>query len=140
VISVLYRLGDALRRRARGCSPAAEGVLGEDAAHRFLRGHGCTVVARNYRPSSGAGEIDLVVWDGPVLVFVEVKTRATGDFGTPDRAVDADKQRFLSRVAHQYALRAGVDWEKVRFDIVAVTLGPALRVEWLKDAFRPPRT
>ena len=69
----------------------ARGQLGEDLAHRFLRRHGCTVVARNYRPRHGGGEIDLVAWDGGTLAIVEVKTRASDEFGAPERAVDAGK-------------------------------------------------
>jgi len=127
----LYRAADVLRRRRFG---ANHGRLGEDLAHRYLRRHGCTVVARNYRAMSGAGEIDLVVWHGRTLVFVEVKTRATNDFGEPDRAVDDEKQGRLLRAARDYARRAGVDWGATRFDLVSVTLGKPARVEWLRDA------
>jgi putative endonuclease len=92
------------------------------------------VVARNYRPPSGHGEIDLVAWHGENLVFVEVKTRDTAEFGEPARAVDAEKQLHLTRAARDYARRAGVEWPRVRFDIVAITLSPR-RIEWLRDAF-----
>ena len=104
-------------------------------AHRYLRSRGCTIVARNYRPRSGTGEIDLVAWHGEKLVFVEVKTRATVEFGQPDRAVDAEKRQHLGRAARDYARRAGVGWDRTRFDIVAVVLSPR-RIEWIRDAFR----
>ena len=81
----VYRAADALRRRARADN---HGMIGEDLAHRYLRSQGCTIVARNYRTRSGSGEIDLVAWHGGVLVFVEVKTRESSEFGPPDRAVD----------------------------------------------------
>ena len=131
MLSLLYRAADALRRRSLA---ADHGRMGEDMAHRYLRGHGCTVVAHNYRPRSGNGEIDLVVWHREKLVFVEVKTRATAEFGEPDRAVDAEKRMHLTRAARDYARRAGVEWQQVRFDIVAVILSPR-RIEWLRDAF-----
>jgi len=131
MMSLLYRLGDALRRRS---GAADHGRLGEDMAHRYLRGHGCTVVARNYRPRSGNGEIDLVAWHREKLVFVEVKTRATAEFGEPEGAVDAEKRQHLARAARDYARRAGVGWEKARFDIVAVVLSPR-RIQWIQDAF-----
>jgi putative endonuclease len=131
MLGLLYRLSDALRRRSLGTD---HGRMGEDLAHRYLRGCGCTVVARNYRPRSGNGEIDLVAWHGDKLVFVEVKTRATVEFGQPERAVDAEKRGHLTRAARDYARRAGVDWNHVRFDIVAVVLRPR-RVEWIRDAF-----
>jgi putative endonuclease len=129
----LYRSADALRRRRFGGN---HGRLGEDLAHRYLRSHGCTVVARNYRAMSGSGEIDLVVWQEQTLVFVEVKTRATNEFGDPDRAVDAEKEGRLRRAARDYARRSGVDWGKTRFDLVNVTLEKPPRVEWLRDAVR----
>lgn len=132
MIGLLYRAADALRRRALPFNP---GRGGEDIAHRYLRRRGCTVVARNYRPRSGPGEIDLVVWHGERLVFVEVKTRSTAEFGTPDRAVDAAKRDALERAARDYARRANVGWETTRFDIVSVVLERPVRVEWLQDAF-----
>ncbi len=131
MLSIMYRVADALRRRSLS---ANHGRIGEDIAHRFLRGHGCTVVARNYRPPSGHGEIDLVVWHREELVFVEVKTRDTADFGEPERAVDAEKRLHLIRAARDYARRAGVEWQNVRFDVVAIILSPR-RIEWLRDMF-----
>ena len=111
------------------------GRIGEDLAHRYLRKHGCTVIARNYRARSGPGELDLVAWHGEMLVFVEVKTRSTEEFGTPDRAVDQEKRTALERTAREYARRANVGWERTRFDIVSVVLGKPVRVEWMRDAF-----
>jgi putative endonuclease len=131
VIGWIYRVADAVRRRTQD-----HGRVGEDYAHRYLRSKGCTVVARNYRPRSGAGEIDLVAWHGQTLAFVEVKTRATAEFGDPESAVDAEKQAKVQRAARDYARRAGVDWARTRFDIVSVVLENGPRIEWLRDAFR----
>ena len=132
MISLLYRAADALRHRRR---PDDHGRIGEDFAHRHLRRHGCTVVARNYRTLSGSGEIDVIAWDGEKLAFVEVKTRATTEFGAPESAVDAEKRVRVQRAARDYARRAGVPWEKTRFDIVSVVLNPTPVIEWLRDAF-----
>ena len=115
------------------------GRRGEDLAHRFLRRQGFCVVARNYRSRCGY-EIDLVARDKDALVFVEVKSRATDEFGTPDRAVDPEKQAHIERAAREYARRAGVDWGIVRFDIVNVLLTRPPQVELLRDAFGPKRT
>ena len=131
MLGLIYRAADALRRRSLA---ANHGRIGEDMAHRYLRSRGCTVVARNYRPPAGHGEIDLVVRHGEKLVFVEVKTRDSADFGEPERAVDSEKQVHLTRAARDYARRAGVEWQYVRFDIVSVILAPR-RIEWLRDAF-----
>jgi len=133
VLGLLYRLSDALRRKTLGDD---HGRMGEDLAHRYLTRHGCRVVARNYRPRSGHGEIDLVVWEGATLVFVEVKSRASEDFGTPDSAVDQEKQEHLRRAARDYVRRTESTWEKTRFDIVSVVLVQPPRIVWLRDAFR----
>jgi putative endonuclease len=140
---LLYAFADRLRhiaRRRRWPADQATGRFGEDLAHRLLRRQGYRVVARNWRPRSGAGEVDLVAWDGPVLVFVEVKTRGTEEFGTPDRAIDSEKQATLARAAREYTRRAGVAWERVRFDVVSVLLGKPPRLELRRDAFRDGQT
>lgn len=133
VIQLLYRAADALRRRRHEDD---HGRVGEDYAHRYLRGQGCTVVARNYRARSGAGEIDIVAWDGETLAFVEVKTRATAEFGEPESAVDEEKRGKLRRAATEFARQAGVEWPRTRFDIVSIVLDGRPRIEWMRDAFR----
>lgn len=133
VIGLLYRAADALRRRSLG---EDHGRVGEDYAHRHLRKRGCAVVARNYRTPSGSGEIDIVAWDGETLAFVEVKTRVSAEHGDPESAVDEAKQTRLRIAARDYARRAGVEWERTRFDIVSVLLGRPVQIEWLRDAFR----
>ena len=94
------------------------------------------MVARNYRALGGAGEIDLVAWEGDALVFVEVKTRASEEHGAPEAAVDAEKRIAIERTAREYARRSGVEWNRTRFDIVSVVLRRPVRIEWLRDAFR----
>lgn len=96
-------------------------------------------MARNYRTRTGSGEADIVAWDGDAMVFVEVKSRATDDFGTPDRAVDAEKQRHIFRAAEDYVRRSEGQWEHVRFDIVSVLDGNPPAVTHLTDAFARPR-
>lgn len=133
MFSLLYRAADAIRRRQLSGN---HGRLGEDLVHRYLRSQGCTVVSRNYRPRSGSGEIDLVAWHTGRLLFVEVKTRATADFGDPETAVDAEKRQSLRHAARDYARRANVEWARTRFDIVSVVLETPVRIQWLRDAFR----
>ena len=135
MLSALDSLRDARRRRLWDRDKAS-GRRGEDLAHRFLRGRGCTVVARNYRTLSGSGEIDLVVWDGGKLAFVEVKTRATDEYGPPEQAVNPEKRCHLMRVAREYARKTGTPWERVRFDIVSIVLRQPPEIALLKAAFR----
>ncbi len=108
---------------------------GEDLAYDYLRRRGYTIVARNYRPRDGKQELDLVAWDKEQLAVIEVKTRASVEFGEPARAVDARKRRHLIHAAGEYARRAGVDAARLRFDIVSVVLGDDARVQLQKDAF-----
>jgi putative endonuclease len=132
MIGLLYRAADRIRRRRYA---GDSGRIGEDMAHRFLRAHGCTVVARNYRTLSGSGEIDLVDWDGRKLAFIEVKTRGSREFGPPESAVDAEKRERVQQAARDYARRAEIPWRDTRFDIVSIVLDQPPRIEWLRDAF-----
>ena len=133
MISLLYRAADALRRRKLRNN---HGRLGEDLAHRYLRSQGCTIVARNYRPRGGAGEIDLVARQAGRLLFVEVKTRASADFGAPEAAVDLEKRKTLRHAARDYARRANFEWLRTRFDIVSIVLTTPPQIDWIRDAFR----
>lgn len=133
-LAPLYKLADRLRDRKLRGSSQQTGQRGEDLAHRHLRALGFTVVARNWRPPQGGGEIDIVAWDGDWLVFVEVKTRGSADVSVPERGIDPDKIDALRRAARDYIRRSGADDTRVRFDAVSVT-GAA--VEHFREAFAP---
>jgi putative endonuclease len=96
---------------------------------------GMTVVARNYRTSGGSGEIDLIAWDNETLVFVEVKCRATGEYGPPDRAIGLEKEQRIVRAAKDYARRAGTPLDQIRFDTVNVVLNKPPFVDHHRDVF-----
>ena len=136
----LYRLADMVRDRGRRrvwAKEMASGRRGEDLAHRFVRRRGMVIVARNYLPPFGGADLDLVGWMEGRLTFIEVKSRSSGDFEAPERAVNAEKERRLERSARDYARRAGVDWGSARFDIVSVRFGKPPQIEWFQDAFGP---
>lgn len=116
-----------------------DGRRGEELAYRYLRREGYKVVARNYRPKSSKGEIDLLGWDGEMLACVEVKTRKNADFGRPEEFVGGEKRRHLMRTAHNYARRAKVDPARLRYDVVSVILEPEPRIELYKDVFSERR-
>ncbi len=127
-----------LRARADERLPAhlRDARKGEDLAYEYLCRLGYRIVARNFRAKASKGEVDLVGWDGDRLAFVEVKTRATEEYGAPDRAVDFSKRRFVVRTANEYARRANVDPACLRFDVVSIILGegsPRIKLE--KNAF-----
>ncbi len=128
LLAPLFRFADHLRFRRH----ANLGRRGEDISHRYLRSHGFTVAARNWRPPQGGGEIDLIVWGEEHLIFVEVKTRAADSTSAPERDVDPDKIRALRRAARDYLRRSGTDPAKARFDVIAIT-GSA--IAHLRDAF-----
>jgi putative endonuclease len=139
VLNYLWKTLDTLRHaaRIRRWHPFhAFGRRGEDLAHRLLRSEGYTVVARNYRTNTGSGEVDIIAWQGETLVFVEVKSRRTDEFGPPESAIDLDKRTRLVRAAGNYALRANISWDKVRFDVVTIVSGKPPEVRLFQDAFR----
>lgn len=142
ILAPLLGLADRLREKALARTLPAAAVAGrraENLAHRFLQKQGYTIVARNWRPRAGAGEIDLIGWDHGALAFIEVKSRSSEEFGSPDRAIDAAKRRDLARVAAHYARRAGVPPGQMRFDVVNVVLTPDPQIDLKKDAFDPWR-
>jgi putative endonuclease len=125
-------LRDAARRR-KWTPSLALGRRGEDLAHRYLRKRGFIIVARNYRLSSGDAEADLIAWDGETLVFVEVKSRGTADFGPPERAIGEEKRRHLLRVAREYSRKTGTEWDRIRFDVVTVVMSKPPVIELYRD-------
>jgi putative endonuclease len=140
---LLWRIPDAIRQRIERrqlTSTQAMGRRGEDIAHRFLREKGFEILARRFRVPDGKGEIDIIARQQDILVFVEVKTRRNADFGGPERAIGAEKERKIVRAARSYLLKAGADWSRVRFDVVTVVLHPAPVVKHYSDAFFPGRT
>ena len=123
------------RQRAR-----RTGARGETYAYWYLRRHGYVLVGRNYRAPGLKGEIDLIGYDGPVLAFVEVKTRAAGEAQQrPEDAVNAEKRQHLVRMARQFAGSRRVDPASCRFDVLAIETRPGMRpaVRLHKGAFSP---
>lgn len=117
-------------------APKSLGRRGEDAAARFLRKLGYIIIARGHRDR--IGEIDLIAVDGRTVVFVEVKTRTSQDAGHPADAVDADKQRRLTRLALKYMKRYDLLECRARIDIIAITWAStkaAPKIEHFKNAF-----
>ncbi len=114
------------------------GERGESLAYWFLRQAGYTIVARNRRRRAGGGELDLVGWDGPVLAFVEVKTRTSEEGGPPEEAVTRSKQKRVARAAKEYLRRLRQKPVNYRFDIVSVFWNPkaGYQAKLIKDAFK----
>lgn len=115
------------------------GARGETLAYWHLRRAGYMIVARNRRPHSRSGELDMVGWDGPVLVFIEVKTRTGTEAGHPDTAVTPAQQKRIVKSAEEYMRRLKRKPAAYRFDIASVLWNPAAgyQVRVIKDAFKP---
>lgn len=96
----------------------ALGAYGESLAARHLVAQGMVVLDRNWR--CDAGEIDLVLRDGDVLVVCEVKTRSSVLCGTPHEAVTDIKVARLRRLAARWLADHSVHPRDVRIDMVAV--------------------
>jgi len=110
------------------------GKSGEDRAADELERRGYAILARRYRTKYG--EIDIVARDGDTTVFVEVKARATVEFGTAAEAVTRYKQRRVVSMAWDYVVRNGLSQSRCRFDVVAIDgVGEAAVITVYPNAF-----
>jgi len=106
----------------------AKGLEQEQKALVFLENKGYTLLSQNYRHKKG--EIDLIVQKENWIVFVEVRFRASNEFGYPEQTISASKKKLLLQTAEQYTYETG--WQgNIRFDVVAI-LGDTL--EHFEDA------
>ena len=94
------------------------GSTGEDAVVVWYEAAGYSVVDRNWRVR--AGELDVIVRRGAVLVFCEVKTRRSNAFDTPAEAVTARKQARIRSLAAQWLAANRVGARELRFDVAGV--------------------
>lgn len=97
------------------------GAIGEQLAEQWLIARGYRILARNWRVRTG--ELDLIVQDGEILVFIEVRTRSsTHAFGLPQESIDARKQMKLRQTAQLYIHRNQLFHMQARFDIMGIVL------------------
>ena len=105
------------------------GRWGEEVAGHILEANGYRLLERNWRPPTGLeheqirGELDLIAVDSEnELVFIEVKTRSSEDFGHPFASIDRDKARRTRTMAILWCrLRENLDFTRFRIDAIAVT-------------------
>jgi putative endonuclease len=95
------------------------GREGERLAEDYLKKKGYKVLEKNYR--CPLGELDLVVLDGRVVVFVEVKIRTDDSFGHPLEAVHSRKQDKMVKTALYFLSRYKLHQREARFDVVAIS-------------------
>lgn len=115
------------------------GRSGEQAAERFLSSLGFKTLARRF--NTPAGELDLVMRDGPTVVFIEVKTQQDSVWLDPQERVDARKQTRLLRAAKWFVVQHRLEDRPLRFDVLAVILPSAgdPRITHIREAFAPDR-
>jgi putative endonuclease len=106
------------------------GDFAEDLAAAFLKQNGLKLVVRNYR--CRFGEIDLIARDGKMLVFTEVRLRASAEFGGAAASITTAKRLKLARAARHYLVTLSRVPE-CRFD--AVLISGDGTIEWIKNAF-----
>lgn len=113
------------------------GQEAEDKACALLRSKGFVILARNV--SYRVGEIDIIAKDGSVLCFVEVRSRNTAHFGTPQATIRNDKQARLIKAAALYLKQNGGPLPFCRFDVVAITgYADTAKIEHIPNAFEMP--
>jgi len=136
----IEKVSRRLRRRNSGeAAHITLGRRGEAIAAKFLRRNGHSILYKNFRAPEG-GEVDIVCRDKRhgELVFVEVKTRTSENFGAPAEAVDRKKRRLILRGAMKWLRMLDFPSITYRFDIIEVVIGPPLQVRQIENAFEIP--
>ena len=109
------------------------GMQGEALARRHLEEQGFAIMETNWR--RGKYEVDIIAYREGLIVFAEVKTRNSTDYGNPEEFVDRKKQKAYIRLADAYVTKHRRE-EEVRFDIISVVMGPeGYRIEHMENAF-----
>jgi putative endonuclease len=120
-------------------APITAGASAEQFAGEYLASLGMAIVVTNYR--ARYGEIDLIARDNDTLVFVEVRLRNHGHFGSGAESVNASKQQKLIRTAQDYLTKHHPQPPPCRFDVISLAAAldkkAPYHVEWVRDAFRP---
>jgi len=111
------------------------GRRGERIACRFLMRNGFDILARRFQ--ARRGEVDLIAFEGDILVFIEVKTRASREYGDPWEFVDWEKQQSIRQAGEEFIARCDLGEYAYRFDVVAVIAPgtPNQEVILLRNAF-----
>jgi len=106
------------------------GKKGEKLVERYLKKRGCKILYRNYK--TPFGEADIIATEKDEIVFVEVKTRTSDEYGAPREAVGKEKQRRYYKIAQFYGKTIGEE-PNARFDVAEVD-GDG-NIEYYKNAF-----
>lgn len=108
------------------------GKQGEELANEFLRKNGYAILETNYRYRKA--EIDLIAQKDQTLAIVEVKTRTSTDFGTPESFVNKKKINLILEATNAYVDEKNLDLE-ISLDIISVILGKETKIEHIQNAY-----
>ncbi len=109
------------------------GRLGEIKAKQYLISIGYKIIETNYK--NKIGEIDIIAKDQDTLVFVEVKTRMSNEFGNPLEAVNIYKQDKIRKVATVYLMKHKLLNVSCRFDVIGIRGDHDEEITHIKNAF-----
>jgi len=112
------------------------GKEGEKIAEKHLREKGYKILTKNFR--TNLGEIDIICLDRETIIFVEVKTNTSKDFGAPESRVDSRKQRQIIKGALSFLKQRGKLNSDCRFDVVSILLMKNAKpeIEHIENAFQ----
>ncbi|WP_404342491.1 YraN family protein [Pseudoalteromonas mariniglutinosa] len=110
-----------------------KGFYYEQQAEKYLIEQGLVAIERNYH--CPYGELDVIMRDGDILVFVEVKFRKNKVRGGANYALSKQKQQRLKRAIYHYLDAKQLSNQAVRIDYVAITGGSQNELNWFKNAF-----
>ena len=96
------------------------GQYGENLAEAYLNEKGYKLAAKNWRCS--IGELDLIAWQGEMLVFIEVRTRRGKKFGSPEESITPTKQAKLIELAYTFMAENNHQDCPWRIDVIAIVL------------------
>ena len=113
----------------------ALGDDGEQLALSYLEKNGLKLITRNYRQRGG--EIDLIMQDTKVLIFIEVRRRQSEQFGSALESVTYQKQQRLIQTAQIYLQQNNRRYPSYRFDVIGISpINNDFKINWVKDAFQ----
>ena len=113
----------------------ALGDAGEQLALNYLEKNGLKLITRNFRQRGG--EIDLIMQDEKVLVFIEVRRRQSEQFGSAIESVTYQKQQRIIQTAQYYIQQNNRSYPSYRFDVIGISpVSNDFNINWVKDAFQ----
>lgn len=108
----------------------SKGILGEQLAEAYFIKNGFKILEKNYRYKRS--EIDLIVGNDKLLIFIEVKFRSNNTYGNPEDFVSPNQQVKIIEAADEYIHQ--INWQgNIQFDIIAINVQE--EIEHFEDAF-----